>query len=324
MTASACPAVWTLLDERAGNRSQCLGVAEALDLGFERRDLQYTAAAALPNFAIGASFAALTLDSRVNLTPPWPDVVVAAGRRTAPVARRIKGLGGGRTFLVQIMDPGGAGDFDLVAVPRHDQLGRRPNLIQTTGAPHRLGPAKLEEAARQWRPRLKALPEPRIALIVGGSTRRRRFSEEMARQLGRMASAMASGAGGSLLVSTSRRTGDATRALLYEIAAPAHVYRWGDGGENPYAGYLGLADAIIVSGDSVSMCSEACAGTGPVYIYAPEALTVAKHARLHRELFDAGYARPLAGTLERWSHPPLNAAADVAREMRARLGIDEA
>ena len=69
------------------------------------------------------------------------------------------------------------------------------------------------------------------------------------------------------------------------------------------------------------MCTEACAGTGPVYIYAPPALSVAKHARLHEELYQLGYARPLAGDVEPWSHPPLNPALAVAAEIKKRLGV---
>ena len=44
-------------------------------------------------------------------------------------------------------------------------------------------------------------------------------------------------------------------------------------------------------------------------------------SRQHAELFEKGYARPLDGTLDTWTHPPLNAAADVAGEMRKRLGL---
>ena len=317
------PAIWLLIDDRAGNRSQCLGVAEALGLKFEVRGREYTAAAALPHVGLGASFFGLTAKSRAELAPPWPDLVIAAGRRTAPVARRIKRLNGGATYLVQIMDPGstGAGEFDLIAAPRHDTITERPNVMRITGAPHRITPARLTAAAAEWRGRFAGLPRPWIALIVGGSTRRRTFTDAMARELGRAASAMAADAGGALLVTTSRRTGAAAQALLGEIAVPKRVYRWGDEGENPYYGYLAVADAVIVTGDSVSMCSEACATTGPVYIYAPEALITAKHARLHSELFEKGYARPLAGRLETWTHAPLNPAEDVARAVRERMPV---
>jgi hypothetical protein len=315
------PLVWALLDDRAGNRSQCLGVVEALGLAHRRRELRYRSLAALPNALLGASFLGLTADARRPLTPPWPAVVIGVGRRTAPVGRRIKHLAGGGVLAVQIMDPGsGRGDFDLVAVPRHDGATPGANVMSMTGAPHGLTAPVLAEARETWAPRLAGLPAPRIAVIVGGRTRRRPFGEAMARQLGKTVDRMAGKAGGSLMVSTSRRTGAAEAALLGEITAPAEVYRWGDAGENPYRGYLAVADAIVVTGDSVSMCSEACAGTGPVYIFAPEGAVVDKHARLHRELYDAGLARPLAeGGLGSWSHPPLNAAADVAAEIRRRL-----
>ena len=315
--------VWALADERPGNASQCLGVAEALGLEFQVKDLAYSAAGALPNAALGASFRGLTAASRAGLTPPWPDVVVAAGRRTGPVARHIKRLGGGAPFLAYIMFPGRAGiaEFDLVSVPYHDRVAARSNVMRITGAPHRVTEKALREAAAAWRRRLGGLPRPWIALIVGGSTRRRRFTEAMARELGRTANAMAETAGGALLVSTSRRSGPSALALVAEIAVPSHLYQWGDGGDNPYAGYLGLADTVIVTGDSVSMCSEACATPGPVYIYAPEALCAPKHGRFHQGLFAGGYARPLSGRLEDWGHEPLNAARDIALEIRKRTGI---
>ena len=93
------------------------------------------------------------------------------------------------------------------------------------------------------------------------------------------------------------------------------------GGTNPYRGYLALADGVVVTGDSVSMCSEVCATQAPVYIYAPSALITPKHARLHQSLYAGGYARPLSGNWEAWTHPRLNAAETIVEAMRERLGI---
>lgn len=322
--SNAPPVIWVLADGRAGNRSQCLGVAGELGLAYEIKKLDYGPLAALPNGLLGASFAGLTGESRARLSPPWPDLVIAAGRRTAPVARKIGRLGGGGCFLAQIMHPGaGAGDFGLIAQPRHDRGGEGANVIPITGAPHPLTAARLEDEAERWRGRFDDLPKPWIALIVGGSTRRRRFTGAMARELASLASRMAATAGGSLLVTTSRRTGDAADPLIDAIDAPRWIYRWDRGGkdDNPYHGYLALADAVIVTGDSASMCSEACAGSGPVYIYAPPALTVAKHGRLHDDLYRQGYARRLTGDYEAWTHPPLNPAQEIAAAIRERLGL---
>lgn len=321
------PNVWLLIDDRAGNRSQVMGVARALGLRYQIQELEYTAAGALPNLALGASFHGLTKNSRINLCPPWPDLVIAAGRRTAPPARYIKEKSKGETFLCQIMYPGETGieDFDLVAVPRHDNLPKQDNFLPITGAPHQVTPERLAEAAGEWSERLSPLPSPRIALIVGGSTKRRKFTPELARQLGEKAAAMARDAGGSLMVTTSRRTEpEAAEALVAALeGVPSHVFRWGDEGDNPYFGYLAMADAVIVTGDSVSMCTEACAVPKPVYIWAPRKLTVHKHAQLHKDLFAQGYARPLdeAAALEPWEHDPLNAATEIAAEIKKRLGL---
>ena len=322
MNSASAPVVWLLLDDRAGNRAQCLGVAAALGPAWQEREIRYGALGRLPNQLLGASFLGLSGESRAELVPPWPDLVIAAGRRTAPVARRIKRLSGGRAFIAQIMDPGaGADEFDLIAVPRHDRQRVATNQIAITGAPHRLNPNVLAEAAEQWRERFAHLPTPRIGLIVGGSTRRRAFTDAMGRELGERANRLAESAGGSLLITTSRRTGEAAASLLERITVPNYRFGWGDTGENPYLGYLALADGVIVTGDSVSMATEACATGRPVYLYAPKDLITAKHARLHRELVNLGHARPLGELFDAtWRHPPLNPAEAVAAEIHRRMG----
>ncbi|HLO76995.1 MAG TPA: ELM1/GtrOC1 family putative glycosyltransferase, partial [Magnetospirillum sp.] len=195
--------VWVLADDRAGNVGQCLGVAEALGRPFVVKDIRYGRLARLPNLLRGASLMGVTAESRAGLAAPWPRLVIAAGRRTAPVARWLKRQCGAR--LVQIMDPGpgGRGDFDLIAIPAHDGKSvTGANVLAITGAPHRVNTAKLAEAAGQWRERFAPLPRPWIGLIVGGTTRQREFSAEMARGLGERVAALASAAGGSVLVTT--------------------------------------------------------------------------------------------------------------------------
>lgn len=310
--------VWVLADDRAGNVGQCLGVAEALGRTFAVKQIRYNRLARLPNPVLGASLLGVTAESRAALAAPWPRLVIAAGRRTAPVARWLKRRCG--TRLVQIMDPGpgGRGDFDLIAVPTHgigDLHG--PNVMSTIGAPHRVTAAKLAEAAGLWRDRFAHLPRPWVGLIVGGTTRHRAFTADMAQALGRQAAALA--AGGSVLVTTSRRTdAEAEAALLAALPEPRFVHSWQAGGDNPYFGLLALADALVVTGDSVSMACEACATPAPVYIYSPDGFVVPKHARLHAELYRRQLARPLAeGTrLEYWSHPPLNAATSIVQAIK--------
>ena len=81
----AMPLIWVLADERRGTANQALGVAEALGLPFEVKDIRHGVLARLPNFLLGASRVGLTAASAAALGPPWPDLVIAAGRRAGAV-----------------------------------------------------------------------------------------------------------------------------------------------------------------------------------------------------------------------------------------------
>ena len=330
MTALHSRTVWALTDDRPGNNAQVLGVTDALTAAVawpvEEKALRYTGWARLPNILRRATLAGVTDDTPALLAPPWPDVAVAAGRRAVPVARWIKRQSGGKTRLAQIMFPGrvGAKDFDVIAVPEHDSKPRVqtwPNVVTMTGAPTRITPGLLAQEIVRWKDRFDSLPRPLIAVVVGGATRRRPFPRARAFDLGLRVAELAKESGGSILLTTSRRTGrTAELALMQVIPEPRHVHVWQPDGENPYLGFLALADAIVVTGDSVTMCAEACATDAPVYIYAPPRSVTAKHARLHKQLYELGYARPLddtlGNTLEDWSHLPLNPAGGIAQAIR--------
>jgi mitochondrial fission protein ELM1 len=206
----------------------------------------------------------------------------------------------------------------MIAVPHHDcpmPGGDPTNWFRVTGAPHRLTPERLTEAAAAWRSRFSGVTRPMVALLVGGATRQHPFPDDMAADLGRRVAGAARQRNGSVVLATSRRTGpSATRMLLQAIGHGPHVL-WGDPSANSYVGLLALADAIVVTGDSVSMCSEACANDKPVYIAAQAELTAPKHRRLHDDLYRRGLARPFADVFDEWSHAPLNAAQDVARRI---------
>jgi mitochondrial fission protein ELM1 len=312
--------VWVLADTAAGHANQALGVAEALGLPFDLKQIAYTKLAGLPNLMRGASLVGIAEETRQGLTTPWPRLVIAAGRRTAPIARWIKRQSKGQTIIVQIMHPGsGGGEFDLIALPLHDAHAPAPNQLRITGAPHRLTQEKLDAAALQWAPRLSHLPRPYLAVLVGGPTHKRPFDDAMASGLGEEVERLRQRMGASLLVTGSRRTpAHAWQALCAKLQGPRLLFD-GHGSDNPYLGFLALADAIVVTGDSVSMACEACFAGKPVSIFAPSGFVGAKHARLHADLFEKGYAAALGDALLSPPGAPLNAAHDIAREIRRRF-----
>ena len=102
-TAEAqAPRVWLLLDDRPGHVTQVVGLAEALGWPYERKTLAFTRLNRTSNRLLGASRLSLDTARSAELAPPWPDLVIATGRRTAPIARWIKRRSGGHTRLVQL------------------------------------------------------------------------------------------------------------------------------------------------------------------------------------------------------------------------------
>ncbi len=266
------PRLWLLMGHRAGDNAQVLALAEALGWPFEVKRFVYRKYELATNLLLGPTLAGIVRARSSPLAPPWPDLVISAGRRNEPVARWIQARSGGRARLVHLGRPWARIErFDLVITTPQYDLPNRPNVLVIEAPLHRITPARLAEAAAEWRPRLAHLPRPCIALLVGGNSAPYRLDARTAARLGREASAMAAAAGGSLLVTTSARTPtDAVAALKTVIDRPCFFYRWtAEAADNPYLAYLALADAIVVTGDSVSMVAEACATDKPVYLFDP-------------------------------------------------------
>lgn len=308
------------MDDRRGSVGQALGILNMLpeDISVVEKKLIYTKTAGLPNWLRGRTLIGLDADSRKKIAAPWPDYVLSISRRTAPVARYIKKQNP-QTKLIQLMHPGktGLSDFDLIIVPEHDKnKGFAPNIHYITGCPHRITGSYLQEAQNKWQKKFADLPKPLTALIIGGAIKGKPFSNENALALGKAVRSLKKKIGGSLLITTSRRTGkDAERLILEQLKdIPQFSYLWGDTSENPYSGFLACADNLIVTGDSVSMCCEAT-GTGkPIYLFTGSKWLTPKHLRFVQSLCDTGCAVLLDSPQAENFKPQksLNAAAEVA------------
>jgi mitochondrial fission protein ELM1 len=268
--SSRLPHVWVLLGHRAGDNLQVETLADALGWPCERKSLTWRKRLIgwTPCYGrMGQSLAPLTGTARALIAPPWPDLVLSVGWRSAPVARWIGREGGSR--LVHIGRPRAPLDgFDLVLTTPQYHLPEASNVIELDAPMTRLSAEALTNAAAQWQGRLAHLPRPWIAVLIGGDAPPLRLTPEATSELGAKADALARSRGGSLLVATGPRTGTAaTEAFLSRIGVPMHSFLWGGGAENPYTGYLALADEIIVTGDSISMVHEASLTGKPVHLF---------------------------------------------------------
>jgi mitochondrial fission protein ELM1 len=313
--AVTAPRAWALLGDKPGDNAQVLALAGALGLPFAPRKLAFCSAYRLWNLALGASLTSLDRARSDALEPPWPDLVIAIGRRSVPVARWIKARSGGRTRLVHLGRPRAPyAWFDLIVTTPQYALPRRANMVDLL--------LPLVPERRAGTGGFDDLPRPRVALLAGGDVGPWRFDAALAARLGADASGLAQRLGGALLVATSRRTSvAAAAALVAAIGAPARVHRFGQGSD--YDAIVGAADGFVVTADSVSMMADAAA-TGRPLLLAPVGHRPTALQRL-AEAFQAvpGYDAAVdLGLIARPRALPRVAAALIASGHARWLGAD--
>ena len=220
------PRIWVLECHRGGDHAQSLGLAEGLGWPFEVKHIAYRGLEFLPNMALRATLLGVDRGKSSPLAPPWPDLIILAGRRNEPVAEWIRRQSGGQARIVILGRYWIPPDrVDLVVTTPQFRLPAHAKVLHNELPLHRTSARTLEDAAAVWGAMLDDLPRPRIAVLVGGSSGPYHFSRSAAVRLGRQVSARARAAGGSLLVTTSARTRTSPAAVLRAaIDVPARYW----------------------------------------------------------------------------------------------------
>jgi len=323
---------WILSDGRAGHEVQSLGIAVAL--GLEPRLIRL-----VPRGLIAALAPFGPIDPREAklLAPPYPDLVIACGRRTIPYLRHVKRASGGAVFTVYVNRPAsGLGTADVIVAPRHDGL-QGENVIAPLAPANRLTPQRLAAARAMLDPRVAALPEPRVGVLIGGDSRRFRYSARAAERLLAAVGALLD-QGWSVAATVSRRTpAGLIEALRERLGGPhptplrgatlararekeTRAFLWAGEGENLYLSILAGCEALLVTADSVNMVAEAAATGAPVHVFEPEG-GAAKIAAFLDGLEDRGAVRRWRGRLEHWRYEPLNETRAIAAEIARRYAL---
>ena len=311
-------AICAVSDGHAGNVRQATALAAALagDAGIDTVTLQPSLAArALAPHRYPLLMRPFGADFTARVASP-PQLAIGCGRQAALATRLLRERG---SRAVQILDPRiDPAHWDLVIAPEHDRL-RGANVIGTLGSLHPVDDAWLARARDEF-VAFADLPQPRTALLLGGSSRHVRFGRMAFEMLAAKLEAVLARDGGSVLATTSRRTPRGLRdALRHRYAeTPGLTWLGAQDGANPYAGLLAWADRIVCSPDSVNMLSEACATRVPVYVFDPQ--RAGGRVRVFLDsLLQRGRIRAMDASLAPFEVEPLRETARVADEVRTRL-----
>jgi mitochondrial fission protein ELM1 len=322
-TGAAPLSIWAVSDGRIGIEGQVVGLAEAVA---RLRPAEITVkrvgyrgwTGKLPWWAHPLPLETLAPECR--LAGPWPDLWIAAGRATLPLSIGVRRWSHGRSFVTQVQDPRlDPARFDLVVPPCHDGL-TGANVFPIAGSPHGVTAERMAEARARFAALLDPLPRPRCAVLIGGTSKAFALTTERAAILARQIEHSITEAGGSLMLTFSRRTPIPARILMAQRLKELPGTIWDDEGENPYHAFLAAADHVLVTEDSTNMAVQAAATGRPVHILKMDGESE-KFRRLHADLEARGVARPFSGELESWSYAPLaeteRAAAEVLRRFDA-------
>lgn len=257
----------------------------------------------------------------LGVSAPWPKLVISAGRQGALFALKVKQKNPS-TKLVHLLNPHTSAEkFDLVVRPAHDEAPQITNLFETLGAPCTVDEGVMEAEMAAWRPKLAPFPLPRLALFLGGPRSKNGWETQKIMALKRQLYKFLEVEKGSLFISTSRRTPKGVLNQLLQNLPPDRVYMWEGMGANPYHAFLGFADAVAVTAESVSMLSEVASLGKPLYSVALEPLPE-KLSHFNRKLEEAGISRLFTGSFNTWGYTPLNETARVAAHIKnAKLWV---
>ncbi len=218
-----------------------------------------------------------------------PDVVISCGARNTAVNRCLsQGL---RARAVAVLPHRMLPFkwFDLVVMPQHDLDGKcsSGNMVVTQAAPNLIDKSYLDENVKALFLRYQHLKNNvrfKMAVLIGGDTKDFSMSRQDMKIVLHQIRSAAQELGIDLLITTSRRTPGAVEQLVMQefkdhprtalliIANKANV-------PEAVGGMLGLADMVLVSGESISMVSEAASSGKRTVVFpiGPEKNT--KHVR---------------------------------------------
>ena len=251
----------------------------------------------------------------------YPSIMVTCGRRMAGISIALKtraNQAGADMITIHLQDPRlHPACFDMLIVPRHDRV-RGDNVIITQAALNGMKQSHIATSAKILPQHWQSATSPRVAVMIGGDNRRYKISHSMATNMAQQLAAFATTNNANLFLVPSRRCPDTVLRHLQTALPPDHCMFATDDQPNPYPGILSMADAVIVTSDSVNMASEAASTGKPVLIAYWQAET-GRIAKFHQTMQDSNHTAPLTQLLPAGPFVPLDESAMIRQQISARL-----
>ena len=307
--------ILAILDNRIGNRNQIFAILDELHLPYKILDIQYNWLANLPNFVLqifgGYSHIKNFDIKKIKIKP---SLILSCGRRTFPLASKLKSLFSDNTYFIHLMYPKlslNIKECNLIFTPFHDNVKSSKRVIKTLGSPAPKDIIKIKKKLYKTK--------PIISILVGGNHGRYKLKSHTINYM--ITETINKMKQGSILITTSRRTPDDIIKLIDKWGKKNNFFKIIfhpkiNKGKNPIKKMIAHADEFVVTGDSVSMVSQLCQYEKPVRIIFNKKFCSTKHIKFCKKLIDEGYAYPFESLLKKCDNiKTLNTTKKISKEI---------
>ena len=307
--------ILAILDNRIGNRNQIVAILNELNLPYKILDIKYNWLANLPNFILqvfGGYSHVKQFD--IKKIKNKPNLILSCGRRTFPLASKLKYLFSETPYFIHLMYPKLSLNIkrcNLIFTPFHDNVKKSENIIKTLGSPAPLDIIKVKKNPYKTK--------PIISILIGGNHGRFKLRCNTINYM--ITETLNKINQGSILISTSRRTPDNIINLIDKWGKKNNVFKIifhpkNNSEANPLKEMITYADEFVVTGDSVSMISQLCQYEKPVRIIFSKKFCATKHIKFCKKLIEKGYAYPFESLLKKCDNiKTLNTTKKISKKI---------
>ncbi len=273
--------IWKFTDGKSGHESQSTGLVSELGKIFEV-DEKTIDVNSLPN-AFCMFFYWLFKSRPQNYPKNNPDLIIGAGHKTHSPMLFAKSISGGKTIV--LMKPSlPIKRFDIVIAPKHDEITKRPNVIETSGVLNAIECVDDKNSKRGL-------------MLIGGNSRHYDWNDtQIVSQIKKI---LEEDSDVDWTLTTSRRTPDSFLNLLEDFNIK--VVPFANTNKEWMDEHYKNSGTIWVSPDSVSMVYESLTSGAATYVFSLH--ETSNESRVRNGLLDL-VAQNAVMTFDKWEENP--------------------
>ena len=300
-----------------GMVSQVEGLAKALKLNYKHQNIK------LKPFwnLIPPKFTPISENLLIEKFVCDCKVIISCGRKSVISSIALKKRFGKEIFNIHIQNPNvSLKHFDIVISPEHDNL-KGDNVITNKGAIHYLSKKEISQNLKYLK--LEKEKKQIVAFIIGGPNKYFSYSEEQVHYIFNKVKTLFTPDKFKIIIIPSYRTPENVIKKAFNTFSFNHlVVKEVD--KKAYLSGLALADFIVVTGDSISMISEAAVTGKPIYIAMMKSMrSSSRFKTFYNQFKSLGIVKDLEDRVDNWSYDKLDEVNRIAPIIREKMKKNE-